>query len=434
MNDPYPIAPLGTFDARLRPPGSKSLTNRALLLAALAEGRSTLRHTLVAEDTQCMTAALTELGFAIDVRDGGERVTVEGGGGTITASDATLDLANAGTAMRCLTAACCLGHGTFHLDGNPRMRQRPIAELVTLLRRLGARIDFLGADGCPPLSVTGGDLSGGLLQLAPTQSSQFITALLIVGPYCREPLTLEFQGSVTSRPYVEMTLAMMRRFGADVQVDPRFQAIQVNAGAYRACDYTVEPDASGATYFMAAAAISPGSRCTIEGLGRRSLQGDVAFADVLHQMGAGLTFGADFITILGPDESQRLRGVDVDMNRMPDAAMTLAAIAPLCAGPTAIRNIGNLRFKETDRLAALQTELRKIGATVSIECDDLLIEPPADGRITAAAIDTYDDHRMAMSFAVIGLRQEGILINDPECVNKTFPNFFEYLDRLGESP
>ena len=433
MNNPLTIAPLGPFHASLRLPGSKSLTNRALLLAALADGQSTLRYPLVAQDAQRMTAALTDLGFTISAAGDAGYVVIQGGNGTISATEATLDLGNAGTAMRSLTAACCLGRGVYRLDGNPRMRQRPIGELVALLRRLGARIDFLNQEGCPPLRVQGGGLAGGELQVTTTRSSQFITALLVIGPYCREPLTLNFEGPVTSRPYVEMTVAMMRRFGAEVQVDPQFRTIAVNAGGYRACDYTVEPDASSATYFMAAAAITPGSRCTIEGLGRQSIQGDAAFADLLHQMGAGLLFGADFITILAPDESQPLRGVDVDMNHMPDAAMTLAAIAPLCTGPTAIRNVGNLRFKETDRLAALQTELHKLSATATIEGDDLLIEPPADGRIAPASIDTYDDHRMAMSFAIPGLRHPGITINDPECVNKTFPDFFEYLNRLGET-
>ena len=434
MNNTLTIAPLGSFTAALRPPGSKSLTNRALLLAALADAESTIRRPLIAQDTQCMIAALTGLGIAMQVDDDGNRVTVQGGSGRFDAAEATLDLANAGTAMRSLTAACCLGQGVYRLDGNPRMRQRPIGELVTALRRLGAKIRYLDHDGFPPLQVEGGGLAGGEIEIAPTRSSQFITALLIVGPHCGDDLTLRFPGPIISRPYVEMTVAMMRRFGANVEADPQFRSVHVDRGGYRACDYAVEPDASSATYFMAAAAISPGSRCTIEGLGRKSIQGDVAFADLLHQMGAGLLFGPDFITIVGPEGSQRLKGIDVDMNHMPDAAMTLAAIAPLCAGPTSIRNVGNLRYKETDRLAALKKELSKLGAAVWIEGDDLLIEPPPDGRIAPATIDTYDDHRMAMSFAILGLRHEGIVINDPGCVNKTFPDFFEYLNRLGESP
>ncbi len=424
------ISPIGPFKATIRPPGSKSLTNRALLLAALAEGESTVREPLIADDTRSMLEGLAALGFDIERSGDDGQINVSGRGGRIPADRADLDLGNAGTAMRPLAAACCLGNGAYRLDGNRRMRQRPIGELVDPLRELGAAIDYEGDAGFPPLRINGRGLQGGLVRMPTTLSSQYITALLMVGPACRDGLTIQFDGPVTSRPYVEMTLGVMKQFGVTAQVESSFTCITIPNGHYDAQDYTVEPDASSATYFLAAAAIRPDSQCTIEGLGRRSLQGDVEFADVLHQMGAGLVFGADFITVMAPEAPAKLKGIDVDLNHMPDAALTLAAMGLFCDGTTTIRNVGNLRVKETDRLAALQTELTKLGARVQIDGDDLIIEPPAGGRVRPATIDTYDDHRIAMSFTVVGLAAEGIVINDPDCVNKTFPDFFQYLKRL----
>jgi 3-phosphoshikimate 1-carboxyvinyltransferase len=316
------------------------------------------------------------------------------------------------------------------LDGVERMRQRPIGQLVEPLRQLGATIEYLGEEGYPPLRVHGGGLQGGEVEIGSTLSSQFITALLMVGPYMRDGLGIRFTGPVTSQPYVAMTLGLMATFGIRAEIDEAFTRIDVAPGKYQAIDYHIEPDASNASYFLAAAAILPGSQCTIEGLGKGSLQGDVGFADVLAQMGAGLTFGSDFITVLGPREGDKLRGIDVDLNHMPDMAQTLAVVALFADGPTSIRNIGNLRVKETDRMEALRVELAKLGAAVKIDGDDLTITPPATPQ--PAAIDTYDDHRMAMSFALAGLRSEGVVINDPQCVNKTFPGFFDYLQQLGQ--
>ncbi len=430
MTDCLPIRPIGPFRRSLAPPGSKSLTNRALLLAALADGRSTLHRPLIADDTRRMIEALDTLGFQPRLAADESRIEVSGQGGRIPEPKAMLNLGNAGTAMRPLTAMCCLDGLTYVLDGVERMRQRPIGQLVDPLRHLGANIEYLAEEGYPPLRVHGGGLDGGDVEMGATLSSQFITALLMAGPCMRYGLAIRFTGPVTSKPYVAMTLGLMRVFGVEPVVNESFTRIDIGPGTYRPVDYRIEPDASNAGYFLAAAAIVPGSQCTIEGLGKGSLQGDVGFADVLAQMGAGLTFGRDFITIIGPAGDQTLRGIDVDLNHMPDMAQTLAVVALFAEGPTSIRNVGNLRVKETDRMAALRNELSKLGAAVTIDGDDLTIQPPA--RITPASIDTYDDHRMAMSFALAGLRAEGVVINDPTCVNKTFPGYFEFLKRLGE--
>jgi len=425
-----PIQPIGSFRATLRPPGSKSLTNRALLLAALAQSASTLRGVLFSDDTRVMLQALQQLGFQLRLDEPNHAVQVGGQTGRLPASHAQLHLGNAGTAYRFLTAACCLGEGDYTLDGIERMRQRPIGQLVDALRQLGATIDYLGEEGFPPLRVRGGKLRGGELTMQPTLSSQYISALLHIAPYLPGGLTIDFQGAVTSAPYVAMTLRLMERFGIVAAAAPDLSRIVVPPGAYQGQNYTIEPDASNASYFLAAAAVLKDSSCTIEGLGKGSVQGDIGFADVLHQMGAELLFGRDFITVQSPPADQTLHGIEIDLNHMPDIAQTLAVVALFAQGRTVIRNIGNLRVKETDRLAALHTELSKLGAQVRVEGDDLLIDPPPGNRLTPAAIDTYDDHRMAMSFAVAGLRAAGVVINDPQCVNKTFPDFFEYLDRI----
>jgi len=434
VSDSITISPTQAFRATVTPPGSKSLTNRALLLAALAEGTSTLTGVLFADDSRRMLEAMKALGFELHIDEAAHTVRITGQGGRIPSRDSRLNLGNAGTAYRFLTAALCLGDGIYVLDGIDRMRQRPIGQLVNALRAIGADIDYLMSDDCPPVEITAsGHLRGGKLTMPPTLSSQYISALLQVGPYCKEGFQLHFDGAVTSRPYVEMTLGLMHAFGITAQVDQAFTTITLAPGKYRALDYAIEPDASNASYFLAAAAITPGSSCTIENLGKRSLQGDIGFADLLHQMGAGLTFGGDFITIIAPPTGQFLRAIDVDLNHMPDMAQTLAIVALFAQGTTTIRNIGNLRVKETDRLAALKTELTKLGAQVEVEGDDLTITPPVSGKLEPAAIDTYDDHRMAMSFAVAGLRSEGVTINDPSCVNKTFPDYFKHLQRMCDS-
>ncbi len=429
------IQPVEPFDFSVRVPGSKSLTNRALVLAALAKGESILTGVLFADDTRVMLKALEGLGYDLTVDEPNETVTVRGDKGGPPARNAMLDLGNSGTSIRFLAALCCLGFGTYELDGIARMRHRPIGELVEALCELGAEIEYLEEDGYPPLEVDaeGPGLTGGHLDLGATLSSQFVSALLMVAPYMPRGLDLEFTGDeITSLPYVKMTLNLMKRFRGKWEAARQYRAIRVTPGRYRAQDYEVEPDASNASYFLAAAAAVPGSRCVVEGIGSRSLQGDAEFCDMLGRMGCGVTQYLDATEVKAP-ASGRLRGITVDLNGMPDMAQTLACLAVLADGPTTIQRVGNLRVKETDRIAALEKELAKLGAEVVVVGDDLTITPPADGDITPAAIDTYDDHRMAMAFSVIGLARDGVNINDPSCVNKTFPTYFELLDELRRS-
>ncbi len=443
------IEPLpGPFDLTLDDlPGSKSLTNRALLLAALAEGTSTLSNVLFSDDTRVMLDALGRLGFELRIDEPARTATVHGRGSTIPIPEAELFLGNAGTAMRFLTAACCLGPpgSAYTLDGVPRMRQRPIGELVDALRHLGAKIDYLGDEGFPPLRVHGGGLPRKSTKIDPSRSSQFVSALMMVCPFAgggvdegEALIRFEDHASVVSEPYIEMTGRLMNEFGGQHRkTEDGFAIINTRL---RATDIRIEPDASNASYFLAAAAICPESRCTVKGLNSRSVQGDQRFLEVLVAMRAGTEDSREGMTVYAPDH-RRLRGVTRDLNQMPDMAQTLAVVALFAEGPTTIRNVGNLRIKETDRMAALKNELTKLGAKVTVSGDDITIEPPSgnvlrhrDGepisRQRPAVIDTYDDHRMAMSFAVAGLRQAGVVIRDPACVNKTFPAYFEYLDRL----
>ena len=416
------------FDRTFAPPGSKSLTNRAMVLAALAEAPCTLAGALFADDTRVMIDGLRKLGFEVDADETAKTITVKGHGGLIPATAAECFCGNSGTTIRFLTALCTLGRGTYTLDGIPRMRQRPIGPLATMLRNLGARIDHTMADGYPPLRIAADQLPGGIVKYGSETSSQYLSAVLQVAPYAHHEVIVDLVGRQTSWPYVAMTMQLMDRFGVTCEL-VRDEAtgeptqIIVPRDTYVLERYDVEPDASNATYFLGLAALHPGSKITINGLGKKSLQGDVGFADVLHQMGAGLTFGPDFITIMGP---QHLVGVDVDLSDMPDTAQTLAVVALFADGPTSIRGLHTLRVKETDRLAALEAELTKLGAEVEIEGDTLHIEPPE--KLKVASIDTYDDHRMAMSFALAGTKTAGVTINDPACVNKTYPHYFADLE------
>ncbi|MEM6505658.1 MAG: 3-phosphoshikimate 1-carboxyvinyltransferase [Planctomycetota bacterium] len=436
MSDPMLIEPVKPFDLTLSPPGSKSLTNRALLIAALAEGETVLEGVLFADDTRRMLEALQALGFELGIDEGARRVTVTGKGGSIPAEEADLFLGNAGTAMRFLTAAACLGHGTYTLDGIPRMRERPIGELVEPLRQLGAEIEYLGQEGFPPLKIADGPyFEGGFITLKPTLSSQFVSALLLAGPCTPRGITLTFDGPVTSLPYIKMTLKLMKHFGVGHEWGgPKKNAVRVTSAEYRAKPYTIEPDASNASYFLAAAAAVPGSRCTIEHLGGESVQGDAEFCSILGLMGCSVEQRTHTTTVAAPP-SGRLKGVDVRLSQMPDMAQTLAALAILADGPTRIRKVGNLRVKETDRMEAIRVELSKLGATVSIDGDDIYITPPAGNAITPASVDTYDDHRMAMAFSVIGLATppNTVTINDPDCVNKTYPTYWEDLQKIHDA-
>jgi 3-phosphoshikimate 1-carboxyvinyltransferase len=432
MADTKTITPIKSFRTTVELPGSKSLTNRALLLAALADGESILSRVLVADDSKRMLESLEILGFQVRFNETTRQATIQGKAGSIPADQGNLFIGNAGTAIRFLTAACCLGQGTYELDGIERMRERPIGELVAPLRELGIDITCLMNEGYPPLQIKGNSWRGNSITMPSTLSSQYISALLQIGALMPDGLTINFTGPLTSQPYIEMTLGLMDLFGVRAEVAPGFSAITIKPGTYQGTQYHIEPDASAATYFLGAAAIVPGSKCTVEGLGFKSLQGDVSFAErVLQPMGCGVIYEPDAVTVLAPPEGEKLRAIDVDLNSMPDTALTLATIALFADDTTIIRNIGNLRVKETDRLAALETELTKLGADVEIDEDALIITPPESGQITPAAIDTYDDHRMAMSFAIAGLAQPGVRINDPACVNKTFPEFFDFLERLG---
>ncbi len=419
------------FQAIVAVPGSKSLTNRALVLAALAEGLSELSNVLFADDTLVMLDGLSKLGFALEIDRGAKRVKVRGQGGKIPAGSAELFCGNSGTTIRFLSAMCALGNGSYTLDGIARMRQRPIGDLVSLLRTLGAKVDYLGQEGFPPLKVVAAGLPGGEMKYASAVSSQYLSAVLMASPYARDEVKVDLEGEQTSWPYVAMTMQLMDRFGVTPELarDPatgKPQKIFVPTQKYQETIYPVEPDASNASYFLAAAAVHPGAKVTVEGLGKSSLQGDVGFADVLRKMGADLVFGPDFITVMG---TQTLEGIDVDLRGMPDTAQTLAAAALFARGQTVMRGLHTLRVKETDRLAALSNELQKFGAKVTVEeGHTLIIDPPK--HLHAAEVDTYDDHRMAMSFAVAATRIDGVKIKDAECVNKTYPDFFADLERL----
>lgn len=422
-----PIHPISQpLNASVRVPGSKSLTNRALMLAALAEGVTRLENALFSDDSQRFMESLTRLGF--EVSAGAGEVTVRGLGGRIPAPRAELFVGNAGTAARFLTAMLALGQGEYVLDGDARMRQRPIGDLLAALQALGVRAE--SATGCPPVTVRANGLPGGAATVAGEVSSQFLSGLLMAAPYAAGPLTLTVAGALNSRPYVAMTLAIMRDFGVTV-AQPTPEVFEVTPARYQAQPrYTIESDASAASYFFAAPAVCGGT-VRVENIVRRSKQGDVAFVEVLAQMGCGVTEGADWIAVSAPP-GEALRGVAVDMRDIPDTAQTLAAIAPFAASPTTITGIASARVKETDRVAAMCTELSRLGVQVEERPDGLTIHPCPHPR--PAVIRTYDDHRMAMAFALTGLRAPGIVIENPGCVAKTFPHYFQVLEGLRPAP
>jgi 3-phosphoshikimate 1-carboxyvinyltransferase len=415
------------LDATVIVPGSKSITNRALLVAALADGPSALRGALHSDDTRYMAAALAALGISVESDEAGARFRVEGGGGTFPAPEAELFVGNSGTTMRFLTAALPLGRGRYRIDGVPRMRQRPIAPLLAALNDLGADARSEADTGCPPVVVQAAGLRGGQARMAGDLSSQYFSALLMAAPYAREGVDIAVLSDLVSKPYLPMTAAVMAAFGVTADLDTAtWRRLGVRPGQrYTGRDYQIEPDASNASYFFAAAAVT-GGRVRVDGLGRDSTQGDLQFVEVLRQMGAEVAIGDDFTEVHGPRDGD-LRGVDLDLGPISDTAQTLAAIAPLASGVTTIRGVAHARLKETDRVAALATELRRLGQEVDEFPDGLRIAPRP---IRPADIDTYDDHRMAMSFAVAALRAPGIRLRDPGCVAKTFPTFFDLLDAV----
>lgn len=422
--DARPIRPAERpVDAIVSLPGSKSYTNRALLVAALADGRSEIRRALFSDDTEYMIAALRQLGVRIDAWPERELIHVQGTGGRVPASSADLFVGNAGTAARFLAAYVALGRGSYRLDGVPRMRERPIEPLLDSLRQLGVDARSERSDGGLPIVIQGNGFAGGRVSIDGRVSSQFVSALMMVAPCTPQGIDLTIRGDLVSKPYVDLTVSVMRAFGAEADND-RYQRILVRGSQrYGARAYQVEPDASAASYFLAAAAVT-GGRVRIEALGRSSAQGDLRFARILEQMGCRVEWGDEYLELRGPE---RLRGIEVDMNAMSDVAQTLAAIAPFAAGPVRIRGIAHIRGKETDRLAAVVTELRRLGATVTVLDDGWEILPST---LSPALVQTYEDHRMAMSFAVTGLRVPGLRIANPACVTKTFPDFFERFDRL----
>jgi 3-phosphoshikimate 1-carboxyvinyltransferase len=418
------------FNASISPPGSKSITNRALILAALAAGKSTLSNVLFADDTRVMVEALEALGFEVESNKPHKSLNITGRSGAIPVAAAKLFCGNSGTTIRFLTALCALGRGEFILDGVERMRQRPIGDLSEMLRHLGVRTRCLERSGFPPILVHADELPGGLLRAGAAQSSQFLSAVLMVSPYARHEVTVDLIEPQTSWPYVAMTMRMMDDFGVTPELirDPAThepKRILVPGGRYKSRAFLIEPDASNAAYFLALAAIHPGSKITVRGLGKDSIQGDVGFAEVLRRMGAAVAVDKDSITISGQDE---LQGIDIDLSPMPDTAQTLAVVAIFASGRTTIRGLATLRVKETDRLAALQNELTKLGADIGIESDAIHIDPPSKPR--PAEIATYDDHRMAMSFALAATKTPGVIIKDSQCVNKTYPTFFEDLRKI----
>jgi len=418
------------LDATVELPGSKSITNRALVAAALADGRSLLTGILLADDTGLMIDALRALGIAVTIGEADCVAEVTGCHGFIPADEAELSCGNSGTTIRFCTALVALGHGRFLLDGVARMRERPIGALAGALTALGTGVEYQGAEGFPPIRVYANGLSGGTLELHSPESSQMVSALLLAAPYAARDVFIDVTGARHSVGYLKMTAAVMRSFGVEVieqYEDGGAKFVVAAPQRYRETNYAVEPDASAATYFLAAPAIAGGC-VTVDGLGTASIQGDAAFLYVLERMGCAIEGRALSLTVHGPQPGHRLAGIDVDLNDMPDTVPTLAAVALFADGPTTIRGAANLRVKECDRLAALACELRKTGAEVDERPDGLCINPPL--RFLRATLDTYQDHRLAMSFALIGLRCPGITINDPQCCRKTFPDFFARFERL----
>lgn len=420
------LGPLDRAEGRIRLPGSKSISNRILLLAAIADGDTVIHDLLVADDVERMLDALAQLGVEIsgDPRTG--RVRVSGSGGSFPVKQAELFLGNAGTAIRPLTAVLALCGGHYRLSGVARMHQRPIGDLVDGLRQLGADIRYAGNDGFPPLEIRPGTLgAAGKVRVRGEVSSQFLTALLMALPLLGRRIVIEVVGELISKPYVEITLNLMARFGVEVERSG-WAAFTVPAGSrYRSPgEIHVEGDASGASYFLAAGAIA-GGPVRVEGVGRDSIQGDVRFAEALMAMGARIETAENWIEARAP-EGAGLKAFDLDLNAIPDAAMTLAVAALFAGGPSRLRNIGSWRVKETDRIAAMASELRKVGATVEEGADYLVVTPPRALRLTPhAVIDTYDDHRMAMCFSLVALGGVRVRINDPQCVAKTFPDYFD---------
>ena len=424
---PHPL------NATVRVPGSKSLTNRALLIASLANGTTHLTNALFSDDSRYFAKALQTLGFDVQLDEVNHSMTVTGMGGKIPARKAELFIGNAGTAARFLSAFLTLGNGEYVLDGEPRMRERPIGDLVEALEQLGCDIQPMqNAEGkmqngqiCPPIKINASGLKGGKTKIAGDISSQFLSALLMVAPYSQNPIEITLSTDLNSKPYVDMTISIMKDFGVEIERSG-YKSFKVSPSNYQLpiTNYPIESDASAASYFFAAPAICGGT-VKVENISRNSVQGDVAFVDVLKQMGCTVEENDNSILVT---RNSSLHGVDIDMRDIPDTAQTLAAVAPFASSPTRIRGIASARVKETDRVHATCAELDRLGLRVEEHEDGMTIYPVE--KMRSASIQTYNDHRMAMAFSLIGLRFDGVTIENPSCVSKTFPNFFEVLESL----
>ncbi|XP_015062102.1 3-phosphoshikimate 1-carboxyvinyltransferase, chloroplastic [Solanum pennellii] len=437
------LEPIKDISGTVKLPGSKSLSNRILLLAALSEGRTVVDNLLSSDDIHYMLGALKTLGLHVEDDNENQRAIVEGCGGQFpvgkkSEEEIQLFLGNAGTAMRPLTAAVTVagGHSRYVLDGVPRMRERPIGDLVDGLKQLGAEVDCSLGTNCPPVRIVSkGGLPGGKVKLSGSISSQYLTALLMAAPLALGDVEIEIIDKLISVPYVEMTLKLMERFGVFVEHSSGWDRFLVKGGQkYKSPGKAfVEGDASSASYFLAGAAVTGGT-VTVEGCGTSSLQGDVKFAEVLEKMGAEVTWTENSVTVKGPPRNssgmKHLRAVDVNMNKMPDVAMTLAVVALFADGPTTIRDVASWRVKETERMIAICTELRKLGATVVEGSDFCIITPPE--KLNVTEIDTYDDHRMAMAFSLAACADVPVTIKDPGCTRKTFPDYFEVLQKYSK--
>lgn len=423
MNPSLKINPIPhSLNATVRVPGSKSLTNRALLIASLANGTTHLTNTLFSDDSRYFAKALQTLGFDVQLDEVKHAMTVKGLGGKIPAKNAELFIGNAGTAARFLSAFLTLGNGEYILDGEPRMRERPIRDLVDSLTQLGTKLE--PTNNCPPVKITANGLPGGKTTIAGDISSQFLSALLMVAPYAQTPIEVTLSTDLNSKPYVDMTIAIMKDFGVEIERN-QYSRFTIHPSHYSPLSsYAIESDASAASYFFAAPAICGGT-VKVENISRKSVQGDVGFLDVLQKMGCVITESENSIMIHGPSS---IVGVDVDMRDIPDTAQTLAAVAPFADSPTRIRGIASARVKETDRVHATCVELDRLGVRVEEHEDGMTIYPVE--KMRSASIQTYNDHRMAMAFSLIGLRFDGVTIENPACVSKTFPNFFDVLETL----
>jgi 3-phosphoshikimate 1-carboxyvinyltransferase len=408
--------------ATVRVPGSKSLTNRALLIASLAKGTTHLTNALFSDDSCYFAKALQTLGFELQLDETNHEMIITGLGGHIPSRKSELFIGNAGTAARFLSAFLTLGNGEYRLDGDSRMRERPIQDLIEALNQLGVELE--AKNNCPPVEIFAKGLPGGKTRIAGNLSSQFLSALLMVAPYARSAVEIEVITELNSKPYVDMTIAVMKDFGVEVERQD-YERFTIQPSFYTPLSsYPIESDASAASYFFAAPAICGGT-IRLENISRKSKQGDIAFLDILKNMGCMIQEGDNMIEVTGADS---LTGVDVDMRDIPDTAQTLAVLAPFAASPTRIRGIASARVKETDRVHSTCMELLRLGVDVDEHEDGMTVYPVE--QIRPAVIKTYNDHRMAMAFSLIGLRSEGVVIENPACVSKTFPDFFDVLDSL----